>query len=288
MNIIAVITSRDLEIQTLVGIGPEKEVKNPNGGVDSKILERILNSGYDKPFQIEFDDVKVFSRMSDAYPNPTLNHFVLARYLRDQGVRSRKVIDLGCGVGFLGNYGAVHLDPEVIVFSDLNPAALNQSANSYQLNNKIGLKSAEIINHKYGVQLKTGAQSLDLRLGNSGETLNEYDAQGCVSLCAPMYLPGICEVFPQAFQLFGLVAKNTGSTLYIGHSNLASDLVERAAISNGLHLNSKEEKKVPFSIEYTDLRNRRLCEGLVQKGLEIGVDGKVYHKLMVSQMSYKL
>jgi hypothetical protein len=100
-----------------------------------------------------------------------------------------------------------------------------------------------------------------------------------------MYLPGICEVFPQAFSLFAQVAKNTGARLYLGHSNLASDLVELAATKSGLHLQSKNEQKVPFMIEYTDTRTQLTTDDLVEKGLELTPEGKAYHTLMVSELS---
>ncbi|MBR9683800.1 methyltransferase [Candidatus Woesearchaeota archaeon] len=283
MTQITVVTDQDLERQRILGFNLEKEIENPRDSVDPELLNVLANSG-NTSYLIEFDDVKVLSRQSEAYPNPTLNHFALAHYLRKQGVTSKKVIDLGCGVGFLGNYGAIRLEPEVIVFSDLNPNAINQSAISYQLNTGVNLQSAKEVPHQYGIELQTGKQTVDLRIGNSAETLHNYDAEGCISLCSPMYLPGICEVFPQAFGFFANVAKNTGSRLYIGHSNLASDLVEQAAEMNGLRLTSKEEKRVPFLIEYTDGREQRICDGLVSKGLEIDENGKVYHKLMVSEL----
>lgn len=286
MSLITVVTDQDLEKQRIRGLDLEKEIKNPRDGVDPRLLEFLANHGQTQ-YLIEFDGVKVLSRQSAGYPNPSLPHFSLANYLKRNKVESKKVIDLGCGVGFLGNYGAVHLNPEVVVFSDLNPQALQQSATSYQLNKGVNLQASQQKQHNYGVEIKTDKQTLDLRLGNSAQTLQHYDAEGCVSLCSPMYLPGICEVFPQAFSLFASVAKNTGSKLYIGHSNLASDLVEAAAQENGLHLNAKEENRVPFLIEYTDGRNKLTCDSLVSKGLEIDNDGVPYHKLMVSELSYK-
>jgi SAM-dependent methyltransferase len=236
---------------------------------------------------IEYDGVRVLSRQSDRYPNPTLNHFALANYLKERNNRSPKFIDLGCGVGFLGNYAAKNLDTSEIVFADLNPDAINQSLTSYQINTGIKLSDYPVTNHSYGARIKNPKHTLDVRVGDAAQSLANFDAQGCTAVAAPMYIPGACEVFPQAFMFFAYVAKRTGANLYFGHSNLSSDMIDMAAHKSGLVLRSKEAKEVPFMVEYTDGRDELTKENLVSKGLIIKKDGSAYHKLMVSELSYR-
>jgi hypothetical protein len=279
---IIVVTSEDLKKQRISGFDFEKEITNPRDSIDPDLLFMLEKA--EGPFLIEYGGVKVLSRQSEFYPNPTFNHFALANHLKNSRVTSKKIIDLGCGVGFLGNYGAVNLNPETVIFSDLNPDALNQSLYSYTLNNSFDESAVKQQPHKYGARFDFGKHTIDLRVGNSAETLINYDAEGCVSLCAPMYIPGICEVFPQAFSFFASVAKNTGSRLFIGHSNLTSKLVENAAEANNLNLRSREENRVPFMVEYVDSRKDLIQEELISKGLEFDKFGKAYHRLMVSEL----
>jgi len=282
---IVVITREDLEAQRISGFDLEAELKNPRDAVDPQILASLAARGVTNYF-MEFDGVRVLSRQSDAYPNPTLNHFALARYLSRGKVTAPKFLDLGCGVGFLGNYAGVRLETKELVFADLNPEAINQALFSYQVNHRLDLGSFPNEQHDFGLKIKAPKHTLDCRVGNAAESLDNFDAQDCIAVAAPMYLPGVCEVFPQAFMLFAHVAKKTGAKLYIGHSNLTSDLVEQAARQNGLHLRSKEEQSVPFMIEYTHPGKALMADEFMKRGLELR-EGRAYHKLMVSELSYK-
>jgi len=271
-------TSENLEDYSVI------KLENPADAIDPKISNIICNTNLSE-YLIEFDDTKVISRQSRDYPNPTANHFTLARHLSNI-MTSPKFIDLGCGVGFLGNYAGVRLDIEEIIFADLNQGAIDQALNSYETNHKLNLKKYKQEQHDHGIKILGSKHTLDTRVGNAAESLKNYDAEGCIAVAAPMYVPGICEEFPQAFDLFAEVAKNTGADLYIGHSSLTLDLIEKAAHESGLKLLSEEKKTIPFIIEYTDGRTNLTQEHLVAKGLIIKND-KSYHKLMVSKLYHK-
>ena len=117
MEGLVIVTTEDLITQTLIsGTNVLQEIKKPIDAVDPRLLESMQSADQ---YLIKFDGVKVLSRQSERYPNPTLNHFSLARYLRQNGITAAKAIDLGCGVGFLGNYAAKHLGAHEVLFSDL-------------------------------------------------------------------------------------------------------------------------------------------------------------------------
>ena len=277
-------TERNLEVQKIDGMkeaiigGPLKD------GFDPEFEDMVLSVNADNYF-IQFDNTKVHWRAENGYPNPTLSHFALARHLTDQKLKARKLIDIGCGVGLLGNYMAKNSDIKDITFLDLNPNAVDQSVAAYQLNHNVNLSQSPVANGQFGPIVKTPKHNLELIVGPAPQALNGFDGEGCVAVAVPYFLPGICEVFPQAYGLFAQTAKNTGADIYIGHSNLASEQVETAARDNGLHLSATEEKEVPFMIEYHD-ECKSILDNLTDKGL-VMKKGVPYHKLMVSKLSHK-
>lgn len=280
-----VTTSLDFARQNLTNGGLAKEVENPVEGVDPSIQEVIVVNGI-SDFFINFDGVKVLSRQSPTYPNPTLNHFVLSLYLKESGARAKKFMDLGCGVGFMGNYAGVHLGPEEIMFADLDQNAVGQSIHSYGFNQNI--ENVSVLPqepHNVGVIIKAPKHTLDARVGDAAQSTDGYDAEGGIAVAAPMYIPGICEVFPQAFQLFAFVAKNTGANLYVAHTNLASDLVEDAANRMKLEREVMMERELPFVAEYSNMAVKPgLVDHLRAKGLEIK-GNEAFHKIVVSKLS---
>jgi hypothetical protein len=281
MENLVIVTTEDLITQNLVsGKDILAQIKNPTDSADIRLLELAK----ERPYLMEFDSVHVLSRQSRLYPNPTLNHYALARYLRKSNVSAHKAIDLGCGVGFLGNYAAVHLGAREIVFSDLHSEALNQSLMAFQINQDSDLSSFLHTPLRNGARFSSPSCSVEARLGPSQDTMHGYDGEDGIALSAPMYLPGICEIFPQAFDVFAYTAKNIGARLYIGHSSLAKDLVESAADRFSMSLNARNEQTVPFIAEYADNgSNRASLDELVKKGLV--VKGKeLYHDLMVSEL----
>ncbi len=277
-NIPEIITEEDLKTQKLVINDKNIEVKNPVDSVTEELL-RNLKVGL---FVIEYMGVRVYPRKSGSYPNPTLMDFALVRYLKNQGLKSKKVLDLGSGLGFRGNFAAKYLEPEEIVFGDINPLALNQSLENYFLNHPELARNYDVKKHSTGALIKAVDQTIDLRLGDVSQTLANYDAEGQIALAAPYFIPGFCTNFPQAFSLFAEVAKKTGARLLIGHSNTANKLVEEAASKHGLSLTSRIEQEVPFLVEYSDPKEHdEIPDGLIFK------DGVPYHKLMVSELYFK-
>jgi len=281
MEDLVIVTAEDLITQKLIsGKDILGEIKNPTDSADTRLLEVAKERSY----LIEFDSVQVLSRQSPLYPNPTLNHYALARFLRKNNITAYKGLDLGCGAGFLGNYSVQELGIKEVVFSDLHPEALNQSLFAFQINQDIDLESCLQTPLRDGIRISAPKHSIELRCGPSQNTMQGYDGEDGIALAAPMYLPGICEIFPQAYEVFAYTAKNIGARLFIGHSSLAKDLIERAADRFGMSLNARNEQEVPFVAEYEDYRkNKGNLDELVKKGLVVrGED--LYHDLMVSEL----
>jgi hypothetical protein len=288
---VTIVTSTDLRTQTLVIEGRSQgRIPNPREPVEQQISDALRDANITS-YSMEFDGVKVYPRSNSGYPNPTFSHYLLASYLKTR--QTKALVDLGCGVGFLGNYGAVHLKPDLLIFSDLYGQALKQSQESYGLNNTpltTGEMSVYGPDEMLGGDLwvakyKTDDKVVEFRKGNSALTLKDFDGEGSISVCAPMFLPGVCHAFPEAYDFFASVAKNTGSRLLVGHSSLASDMVADAAIKHGLEMSVRAAMQAPFLIEYTT-ENRGAFDALKAKGLQI-IDDKAFHTLTVSELYAK-
>jgi len=280
-------TDRDLKEQYLIKSDQiVAKLNNPESSIDYQFYEFLTRNNVSE-FILKYQDTMIFPRNNGGYPNPTMNHLVLAKYLKENKKKSHSFVDLGCGTGFLGNFAKKDLGIDNIYFSDMNLNAINQSLSSYQLNNGVNLQNylKENSNGKIIFDIKDKGNLVAL-IGDSNEMLNGFDLEGQIGTIAPMYVPEICEVFPQAYQVFASVAKNTGLKLYVAHSNLANDKVEEAAQKNGLSLNSVNEKEELFRIDYTDGRNRPIIKDLSSKGLKMK-NGVPYHTIMVSEMSYR-
>lgn len=289
MSDIVVVTSQDLASQAVRAHAleniVEEVVNNPTDAIDPRILA-LMREMQAPSYKIEYENVQVLSRQDPAYPNPTLNHFALGRFLGRTQPDAKKFIDLGCGTGFLGNYAGKHLDCEEIIFADMNPNAINQSLFSYGDNNGVDLQNCPIERYDFGVKIKVGKdKTVDGRIGDVNQTMYGFDAEGCIAACAPMYIPDVCEVWPQAFITFGAVAQHIGADLYVGHSNLSNHMLEDAAGKLGMKLECRNEAEVPFVAEYADFHRRGIVEeSLTAKGLRVDREGKAYHKLMVSKL----
>ena len=253
-------------------------------------MKRLL-AFHDEPEILAYENVRVFSRRHPGYPNPTLNHLELVNYFSNCAA-PKKFIDLGCGVGLLGNAATVYGDTEKfeVIFADLNPYAVNQSVQAYQLNHKTDLRACPGVRTQTGFRIDTGKHVLEARVGDVSQTFFRFDGQGARAVAAPMFIPVICEVFPQAFDLFALVAKHIGATLYFGHSNLVLDMVKKAAEKNKMKVRSEPTQTIPFNPEYYSSEQGLQVdyESLAPFGLEIVKGSKVneyYHRLMISELS---
>lgn len=304
-------TDANFETQAAIDGNLKVGIREPKAALDSRLIRELREIGYmpqdegispdvleelakQNPrikgplpiFQYEYDGIKALSRQNEGYPDPTFNHFKLAQYLKQNITSAKGIIDMGCGAAFLGNYAAATIDLEEVLFADMNPVALKQAVFSYQLNHPNSLETATQIHHERGTYIKTNKHRLDLRIGDVTTTLKNFDGEDHISVACPMYMPELCEVFPQAYALFAKTAKDIGSKLYIAHSNLSNDLVEKSAQWAGSKLKSVSEEQVQLELEYIDSSKdpKKVKETLQSLGLR-EYEGKPYHKIIISEFS---
>lgn len=282
--------------QTLAN-GARKRISHPIRPVDPRFLEEARDPRNE--IVLSFDGVKAMYRTDRGYPNATFSHYATGRALRDLEVKPKRLVDLGCGVGFIGNYASVHLSPKEIVFADLNPNALAQSMTAYLLNT--GQKPHEVqLGLQGNVTQLTSSRNVAIAvLGDVRESLTGLEAD--VATAAPFYIPLVCEVFPQAYNIFAARAKAMGATLFIGHSNLAQRAVEDAANANQMKLAEVARIRTPLPLEYTDGRIFTTIQrdfeslfpeveaALEARGLEINTTNpdrpRYYHHVVISELS---
>lgn len=275
--------SEDLLNQTIYN---DKEIEAIRHGLQVKTEDL-------KDFALLYDGVKIQPRFNRGYPNPTINHLNFARYIKNNPdlVDGRKIIDMGCGSGFLGTYTKNKTNPSSIVFADMNIEALQHSLLSYASNNlakglELLLSSHEKISGGDHFIFNNG--EVEVISGNVINTFTECHLdENTTAFCAPMYLPGICEVFPQVYQIFAKATSELGIPLVIGHYSAASSVIEEVADSLGLHLRDLDKTTVPFHIEYVTEKNTNIVDNKdLLKELKI-VNGIPKMPLMISEMYYK-
>lgn len=267
-------TNEDLTRQSVEGT--EIIIVNPADSFDPRILA-LMNQTKQQEYLLRFGNTTVYSRKNERYPNPTLNHYVLAQAVK--GMKVHKAIDIGCGVGFNGNWMANNSSVEEIIFADLHPQAIIQSFEAYQLNHNTIL---QVTDSQIGLNA-TSQHKIIGRWGDARTSLSDIDGEHSVVLSAPMYLPKVCENFPMAYDWFAGVAKNIGADFIVAYSSTARDLVEAAANHHQLNMQDIHSKKLPFTAEYSDLRKNPVEFALWNKGLEINNTG-AYHNIIVSRL----
>jgi len=275
--------------------GVNETVEEPRHTIDPG-LEKLFNP--DHPLVLKYDGVSVLERGSfTGFPNVTLSHYAVGRFLKNNDIRPESIVDFGSGVGFLGNYASVHLGSKEIFFADLYPEAMQHAMAAYQLNHGIDPAQSQGEQHQFGARVDTGMHELDFRVGDARMTMANKAPDAAVM--APMFVPGVCEVFPQAYQMFEGIANESGTPLFIGHSNLALPQVDVAAALTGRKVDTHEIKTVPLRLEYSDgtpnsslQRDSKTLtpeveEHLTTLGLEVREDSgsrEYFHKLMVSHI----
>ena len=124
-----------------------------------------------------------------------------------------------------------------------------------------------------------------------------------MAVSCPIFIPGICEVFPQAYELFASIVANSPSKtdsferlkpaqLYFGHSSLSSHMVKNAAQKTNGTLEEIAKLKVPLNINITDSTTSehkvpigKFIESLKPYGLEVN-NQEYFHDLVVSRITY--
>lgn len=249
---VLIATSEDFETQTLSN-GEERSISRPLRPLDKRFDDVVLDPRV-KPV-LEYDGVKVLHRSENGFPNATFSHYVVGKALREQGVQPERIVDLGSGVGFIGNYAAKKLGTPEVIFSDLNGNALIQSLEAWLMNQELKPHDVSIRGNNSVMEFSSGdGRSAATILGESQKAIPPLGLKADVATCAPMFVPGVCEVFPQAYEFFAGVAKQMGADLYVGHSNLAGSVVATAARRAGLRREEIFTQRVPLQFEYTDGR----------------------------------
>lgn len=314
VDIYTLLTTKDFKKQILVdGTEVIAELNNPVTSLEDDVFRSAKTELSQKPLVIGYDNtIVLLPGENERFPVVSMTHYFLADVLsRDKKITSEgnlskgKVFaDLGCGAGFLGNYISKNF-PSImphgkIVFADLFNESINAAAVAYGINHNFSLNESVIVPTQYGVQLLgVHGETLDFRIGDVRNTM--ADVQADVAVACPIYIPEVCEVFPQAYEVFGNVAKNAGADFYFAHSSLADKVVEVAAAKTGAKLTEINSRKFPFIIQTvdssranTDIRDATL-EKLTSLGLMLNEDKNVvltrenfaYHYLRVSKFSYK-
>jgi hypothetical protein len=285
------------------------------GNVVLKIEEEDLDNGRvarlireQKPSRLEVLGIKVQVRDTRDCPDVTQGHHVVARFFGNVLVPGRgdvvdcpevtnahvaltqamdkssleykpHIVDLGCGVGFLGTYLGKNFHLSKLIFSDLSANSLSLAERTYNLNSSISL-----------------TKNVEFRVGDASKTLRDLD--GGIAVCAPYLIPEVCTVFPGVYSLFSNIAESQGLDLYIGHSNLSQRLIDIAAEGSGLKVKEVYRKRgvllVPeyssgrFPIQVEQARLGKLLPETVNilKPLGLGEDnGRYFHDIVVSRLS---
>ncbi len=295
-----IITKKGLEKQYLID-GKEviSSVEEPVSSIEPSIVEVLRRQTINKPVLVGYDNtITLLSGINDRFPNVSMTHFFLADTLSgNKDVRkARSLADLGCGAGFSGNYAAKNfegLQEGRIIFGDLFPESITAALNAYLINNELDPRQLEIRQDEKSISVRGNEdQTIEFRVGDVMRTM--YGETVEVAVASPIYIPEICEVFPQAFELFGRVSKSIGADFYVAHSSLADKVVEEAALQTGARLIDIRSGSFQLDLSVTDWRRNQLdeesIERLLTKGLVIEGSGKniqYRHELRVSKMSYR-
>lgn len=293
-------TDKNLIRQELFLDGAFKSlILNPVNPIDQRLISRVrslvgeIGDQYPQ-LMVGYDGTKAFpsdpggSRVPVSY-----GHLLLSKVLSDNpnATSAKHLVDLGCGTGLVGNHAAKNfegLKDGKVTFADMSPSALNAALQAYMINNQLSGDDVKITDNVFGFdlskKLENGEQTIDFRLGNALQTLSGIQADVAVS--APLYLPGLIEVFPQAYHVFGTVAKMIGADLYVAHSSMADGKLEEAAHSLNLNLTDLESRTMPLTFDFC-----RMPEGKIQQLESLGMkitgdsDSREYtHDMKVSKL----
>lgn len=300
MDAYKIITSKGLEKQSFFdGNKIISSVEKPSSSVEKDLIEKLVKQTDTKPVVVGYDNTICFLPWEeDRFPTVSMGHFFLADTLSNENSVRKKtsLVDLGCGCGFSGNYMAKNfegLQNGKVIFGDLFPESINAALNAYLTNNDLNADEIQIRKNENVVSLNCrGDQTIEFRLGNVSITM--YGEKIDVAVASPIYIPEICEVFPQAFELFGEVSKHIGADFYVAHSSLADKVVEYAAKKTGADLTDINSRRFALDLTTTDSRMVGLCEENIEKLLPLGLivkgsgeNAQYLHELRVSKMSYK-
>jgi hypothetical protein len=314
MDFYKLITEKGFGKQKLID-GEEvlAELDNPVTSVEDDVFRNAKKELKQKPLFVGYDNAVVLvPNQGERFPLVSLAHYFLVETLsKNKQIttegnlsKGRVFADLGCGAGFLGNYISknfpVIMPHGKIIFGDLFPESINAAINAYAINHNFDFNKVIQVQTAYGAQFmgKSG-ETLDFRIGDVRNTM--LGEQIDVAVACPIYIPEICEVFPQAYEIFGAVAKSAGADFYFAHTSLSDKVVEAAAKKTGAKLVDINSQKFPFVIhtvdssrDITGLQSVNL-EKLTSLGLMLNKDKNefltrenfAFHYLRVSKFSYK-
>ncbi|NTV23226.1 MAG: methyltransferase [Nanoarchaeota archaeon] len=234
MNNYRLITDADLANQRLLNNEIEEmSVEKPLLSLEPLLLAQLAPPA---TFLMGYDDVTVGlpnPSNGDAFPHPSMMHFVLAKFLKEEIKQVESLADFGCGAGFLGAYAGAKLSPTKLFFSDLSPSSIIASANNYSRNNITSEPKVEQLPDR----LKLSHNEREVELVAGDVLYSVMGRQFGIAVACPIYIPGIVQVFPQAYAVFGQAAKSSSAKFIFSHSSLTDEHI----IESAKHIGAKLE-----------------------------------------------
>jgi hypothetical protein len=256
-----IVTMKGLDEQVLLdGSIQLDSVNEPSSSMEKKLFDKFLTLKRDRMLIMGYNDTYVYIPGADlTSPITSFDHFFMAETLSKipEVHKASSIIDLDCGMGFLGNYAAKHYagsQDGLVVFVDNNEQALNLVINAYLMNNALLPHNDALIQKKEnGIIISgKGNQVLEVICGSYDEELNGYTAE--IAVACPFYLPRIAGLPEDIFTGYANAAKKISANLYICHTSLADTVIAQAAKETGAMMTVVASKKSPFHIGPIDLR----------------------------------
>ena len=276
-----IITSEDFSTQKLyVGDKNKGFIANPIKSIYPEFFEGLDR---EKQLLIGYGNTVVLP-----YDNPLVSfgHFLLAKTLSELNIDSKegkKIVDLGTGSGFMGNYLSKNFNSLTngeLVFTDLSTESANAVIGAYLINHNLDISELDLKQTENQVEFIGNNNTLiKIILVDVNETLKDHRAD--LSVASPVFIPGVQEVFPQAYSVFGKVAKKMSSEFYFSSSSMADNVILEASKNIGGKLEELVSLEMPIEVT----RDYRHLDYMKNLGLRETEKGFV-HDLKVSKITF--
>lgn len=271
-------------------------VKRPDSVFEGKLkeLHGKLSVHNKRPVFLGYSGTLVRKKSDDAdYPEVSLNHFYLAKYLRDNLHKADSVADIGCGSGFLGSFCYKEFSPKTVHFISDNNRDLVDAVRSFVVNANKGTNGTlRWENDGKSNRLEIAGCWIDFRyevaLGNA-IIRDKVD----VSVSCPLVIPFLFEPIKDTIFWYAHAAKNISQVFYLAHSSLCDPEVEIAARHHNASLDCVYSRDTRLIINNDDLhflsRDNDLAgiiSSLEDRGLSTYDDESFAHTLKISRFEF--